>query len=67
MFSSDGNFLIYGNDAKIWLIFDKNGNEIGLYREVPDAPPNRLASTNAVMNAELEAAQAEFQKLFQAI
>jgi DNA invertase Pin-like site-specific DNA recombinase len=25
MFSSDGNFLIYGNDAKIWLIFDKNG------------------------------------------
>ena len=66
IFGRDGNFLVYGNDPEIWLIFDKDGNEIGLHRELGESKANPIPSPTSSLDGDLKEAQIEFQELFQA-
>jgi len=62
----EGNFLIYGYESKVWLLFDKQGNEIGNFQQLPQSGRSGLQISDA-SNSELKAAQAEFLALFDPI
>lgn len=68
IFGPEGNYLIYGNDQGVWLNFDKDGNEIGLYRELPDKWTNPVLSPILPLDDDIDddirAAQNELLELF---